>query len=188
MIRKAVLFITALFVFALAWNCRKKPQDATFIAKGIEVTNMELRTNGWEEITDVDHAYAYELWTKLTGDVLYSKNSAKPSLFFAAAFAYDPAPPKFNDMVQSVKITSLSDFDSTHLAGTNLIDLFETAGHTLMDSSGHYPDLYANDSRECNFGLKHGPLADSVQQFIIEVKFQNSGTFTDTAAAVTFRR
>jgi hypothetical protein len=191
MTHKVISIFAALFVLALGWNCSRKPEPefrpTVFIAKDIEATNMIYPSWGNNEISSIDPMETYVLRTQLIGDVLFVQKQQKPEFFFASAFASTPAPPRFDDTLKSIKITSLHDFDSSHLAGTNLIGFFSTSLNSYLDSSAQYPDLY-NSNRPLNFQLKNKPLADSVQQFVIQIEFEKAGILTDTADAVTFQR
>lgn len=105
---------------------------------------------------------------------------------FASAFATTPAPPRLDDVLKSIKITSLHDFDSSHLAGTYLNNFFDRLQYGSPDSFADMQSLYtSNQPRDLR--LEQKPLMDSVQQFIIQVEFEKAGILTDTADAVTFR-
>lgn len=97
MTRKAMLFLVAIFVFALGWNCRKPRPEPEFrprffIAKDIEARNT-IYTSGYSEISSVSPKETYVLATQLTGDIIVAQKQQKPGLFFfTSAFATSPAP------------------------------------------------------------------------------------------------
>jgi hypothetical protein len=188
MIRKASLFAGTVFLLAIVWNCTKKPfKQTTFKVRDIEIQNQVFTSGGFTEVATVGPTQDFELLSFLTGDILVAQNKSAPFSFFPSAYASEPAPPRLEDEVTALRITSLYDFDSSYRAGTNLIGLFNNEGFGIHDSNHVVPEMYSFQQTS-RFKLMQKPTMDTVQQFVIQVTFLHSGTFTDTAAAVTFIR
>ncbi len=113
-----------------------------------------------------------------------SLNNSNSISLISSAYACSPVPPETNDNLENIEIFANNDFNSTHLIGTNLADIFDVIIYD--DENSIYYEKYDLETylvtkpkvpTEMTLLLKVPPTETS--DFIFTIKYYQNGKDID---------
>lgn len=166
--------ISILFLFSLINACKRDVSDCGNYLPKFYATEIYGITYGdtFEKITDTTIIRYDELRIEVNFSGKHY-SFVKPRFeLIQSAYACDPVPPYSEEKITDIIITANQDFDSLHLTGTDLKDLFYVKKYTY-DSKYTLEDYLQTEPKieNLHFSLKSAPDIQKEIQLMITYEY-----------------